>query len=69
MPTPRPKEEEQIREEFKGILEDFYQNLPESRRKFMTDKRLQEFDITVQRRKKPEGWTPDDDVSETNLGC
>jgi hypothetical protein len=59
MPTPRPKEEEQIREEFKGILEDFYQNLPESRRKFMTDKRLQEYDITVAR-KKPKEIHPSD---------
>ena len=43
------EETDKVRAEFKIILEDFYQNLPETRKKFMTDQRLKEYDITVTR--------------------
>lgn len=47
MPTPEELETEAVRQEFKAILENFYEGLPETRKKFQTDKRLQEYDLTV----------------------
>lgn len=42
--------EDQIRDEFLGILSNHYEELPETRGKFVTDKRLKDFDIVVVRK-------------------